>query len=479
MYVAPDRLRELLPDVAAGATWEVGADTFTEAQLERLDEDGWLFVVSDTRCIAVVRAPQIANQRFAGGSALICDRDITHLLPRLGCLDGNVARWAAIPRIVPPSDLDLLAYELGLADDDPIAPLVPDDDRANELRAAVWDDPEADDARLVYADYLQDRGDPRGELIGLQVGRARTGEPVSDRERQLARRIAAACAAPLTPYLAPDFILERGFVARCTVNDVPMPPDIASHRAWRTVEDLTTTNLALLVNPQLRARRVGVGAHQLLALVDHPSARPFETIVGIAPLGTSQSGVWLDESHIARLAGAPAFEHLRALSVNATSPPAMSPAVIAGTRAIAVAVLRSPLGRRLHQLDAFIASTTPELQRWRDAFDASDVSLLTLRFIPAEPDRFGHTSQTREVLVALRRTARAPHLLVQVSAALPTDHVTVLVRVVAQLARGIQYAELHDFESRTPGRNAALLERLRAMFQQVVVDPPSARRLAP
>src|SRR5262249_54858852 len=41
---------------------------------------------------------------------------------------------------------------------------------------AVRDEPEDDATRLVFADWLEERGDPRGELIRLQVGLDRTDE---------------------------------------------------------------------------------------------------------------------------------------------------------------------------------------------------------------------------------------------------------------------------------------------------------------
>jgi uncharacterized protein (TIGR02996 family) len=43
----------------------------------------------------------------------------------------------------------------------------------DELVAAVRADPDDDGPRLVYADWLSDRGDPRGELIGLHCKMAR------------------------------------------------------------------------------------------------------------------------------------------------------------------------------------------------------------------------------------------------------------------------------------------------------------------
>lgn len=353
----------------------------------------------------------------------------------------------------------------------PIAPVLPDDDRTNELRAAVWDDPLSDDARLVYADYLQDRGDPRGELVGLQVARARSGDRVSDRERALLRRIATDCAKPLAPYLASDFQLARGFVAKCTVNDTPMPDAITCSPAWRTVDDLSTTSYDLLVSPHVRAPRVGVGGRQLADLAAHARRLPFETVVGIAPLGRSQRGVWLEEAAWDQVMRIGALEDLRVLSV--------SPESGYGPRLIA-AVLRSVLGRQLRQLDAYVDGNTPEATRWRDAFDQTRVPLLTFRFVPVAPAR-GRPGGP-EILVALRRTPRLPQIIVQVEHTLTADHVTIAMRFIAQLSRGVQYAELHDFTvdpGRIPGRHPTLFERMNAMFPQVVVQPPSARPLAP
>lgn len=478
MHVGTERLRELLPEAAAGDTWLVGADTLVYPQLERLDEHSWLFVITgdarSTRCVAVLRHPRMEAGAFMGGAAVVSNRDITHLLPRLGCVDGRVEAWAGVPRVVPPSDFDLLRYELQLSDDEEVPPVVPDDARTLELRAAVWEDPSSDDARLVYADYLQDRGDPRGELVALQVARARTGEPVSERERLLVRRIAPDCAQPLTPYLVPGFTLVRGFVTSCTVNDAPMPPAIVAHPAWRTVEDLSTTNVELLTSPQVRARRVGVGGRQLVQLVDHERPLAFETVVGIAPLGKPQRGVWIEEGDWDRVVGIGALAHVRVLSVN----PEMSGF---GPRLIP-AILRSPLGAQLRQLDAFVELQYADAQRWRDAFDAARTPLLTLRFVPVSPARGRRMWIGPEVTVGLQRSTRMPHLVVQVDDVLDADNVTAVMRLVAQLSRGIQQAEVHDLgapAARIPERQGTLLQRMKAMFPQVEIRPAGTPALAP
>lgn len=458
VYVEAHRLDEILPTLVAGETWQIQPGAFTEPQLERLDEHSWLFVVSGTRCVAVLRNPRITNGVFAGGPALVTHHDIAHVLPRLGCT-GDAARWAATPRILPPSDLDLLRYTLGVSDDEPIDPILPDDDRTRELRAAVWDDPTAHEARSVYADHLLDRGDPRGELVSMQL--LRGGDFPSERERSLVRRIARDLAEPLTPYLAPDFALDRGFVARCTVNDLPMPTEILWHRAWRTVESLSTTNLDLLTSPHVRARRVGVSGLALPRLVEHARPLPFETIVGIAPIGKPQRGVWMaDWTHVMHEVGA--LANVRTLSIGPT------PASIFTNLA------RSPLGRRLRHLDMYVELASAEPQQWATVFEEAAVPLLTLRFVPDPRARW----LGPEVLVALRDGQRNPMIVVQVEAALEVEAARAVTRVVAQLARNVRRAELHDLAGPIE-RQVALIAQLRPLFRELDLAPRERAPLAP
>src|SRR6516162_7574041 len=53
-----------------------------------------------------------------------------------------------------------------------------------ELIRAIHDNPDDDDLRLVYADYLDDQHDPRGEFLRIQVEMARR-DCVGDRRSTL------------------------------------------------------------------------------------------------------------------------------------------------------------------------------------------------------------------------------------------------------------------------------------------------------
>ena len=53
-----------------------------------------------------------------------------------------------------------------------------------ELLAEIYAAPDDDAPRLVYADWLQERGDPRGEFIALQLERARGKARSGGRQRE-------------------------------------------------------------------------------------------------------------------------------------------------------------------------------------------------------------------------------------------------------------------------------------------------------
>jgi uncharacterized protein (TIGR02996 family) len=86
--------------------------------------------------------------------------------------------------------------------------------------SATLESPEDDTPRLIYADWLEERGDPRGELVRLQCARAalpdwdRRAHLLLRQENALLDRHGAAWRAELP---APEGILwgdfERGFVS--------------------------------------------------------------------------------------------------------------------------------------------------------------------------------------------------------------------------------------------------------------------------
>jgi uncharacterized protein (TIGR02996 family) len=81
---------------------------------------------------------------------------------------------------------------------------------------AILDDPEADTPRLIFADWLEEHGDPRGEFIHLQYRLER--EPNhphrgewAEREADLCDKHAHAWVGPLVPVVE-EPIFRRGFL---------------------------------------------------------------------------------------------------------------------------------------------------------------------------------------------------------------------------------------------------------------------------
>jgi uncharacterized protein (TIGR02996 family) len=102
----------------------------------------------------------------------------------------------------------------------------------DQLLEAIYANPEDTAARLVYADVLQELGDPRGEFIAMQC----TDTLSKKRERKLLAAHQRAWLGPLHPYLR-DVTFERGFPTIATLrkfNFTTTPRD----REWQLLEQL-------------------------------------------------------------------------------------------------------------------------------------------------------------------------------------------------------------------------------------------------
>lgn len=157
---------------------------------------------------------------------------------KLRALRGQIARRR--PLDVP------LAFEEQLLDAIDAALVIPGETAAQkteaEFLAEIWASPLDDGPREVFSDWLLERGNSRGELIALQMMRARgagTAEGLK-RERVLLGEHARAWMGPLEPAIhGKAFRFERGFLffAKIDWRALLAVPGLVKHPAWGTVRE--------------------------------------------------------------------------------------------------------------------------------------------------------------------------------------------------------------------------------------------------
>jgi uncharacterized protein (TIGR02996 family) len=132
------------------------------------------------------------------------------------------------------------------------------------LLSAIYERPDDDALRSVYADALQDAGDPRGEFIALQLKGVSNG-----RTKQLASRWAQVWLGELAPIvITSDW--KRGF-ADAVVVDIfkkDLLARLANRREWTTIRTIelggTPTSGVRMLGPHQKAA--------IRALVKSPGA---------------------------------------------------------------------------------------------------------------------------------------------------------------------------------------------------------------
>ncbi|MBW2732113.1 MAG: TIGR02996 domain-containing protein, partial [Deltaproteobacteria bacterium] len=112
-----------------------------------------------------------------------------------------------------------------------------------ELVDMVLADPADDAPRLIYMDWLLERGDPRGEFIQLQFKRhnSRLTAKEAKRERELLKTHLAEWTSPLDVCLKLHTVrFSRGFLsaAELEFKTDKQREDLVGHPMWATVEEL-------------------------------------------------------------------------------------------------------------------------------------------------------------------------------------------------------------------------------------------------
>ena len=264
-----------------------------------------------------------------------------------------------------------------------------------DLLAAVYADPDDDGARLVYADALLERGDPRGELIALQCRLAHA--PDSPDAKQLRRRIRELLDShgklwlgELAPIVRSGYRFERGFLAACRID--PARADrvraLVGHPAWATVRELGGS-AAIALHPVMRSLRTlafdaaHAAQHEKLPdawrdlLVATP--RPLRELryAGLTSTRTWDAGAIVPGAP-GRWVDVPSTGELAALCAAAALPGLRSLAVAAQPELVVAPLLAAPVRERLDALTfVFEARGERAPLRWfADALATAPVATL-------------------------------------------------------------------------------------------------------
>jgi len=215
-------------------------------------------------------------------------------------------------------------------------------DRGQALLDAVLAQPEDDAARAVYADWLSEQGQVRGEFIQIQLeGHHPT------RQRRLIRSYQREWLGPIADLVRGQAGWERGFVTDIRIQ---LTEPLAVQRAigaaqWRTVQRIRSTRIAR-----------SMPESDLLALFTHPVLNALQSHDG--PLHPAVFWAWVEGpprplKHLSfgpfpaelpdALRDCPGLPELRSLSIRRDC----------GYGDDLRWLLDSPLGQRLEALEVF------------------------------------------------------------------------------------------------------------------------------
>jgi uncharacterized protein (TIGR02996 family) len=256
-------------------------------------------------------------------------------------------------------------------------------DHRRRLLSAVYARPHDDSVRAVLADALEELGDPRGELIRLQLARPRRSKPTR-RERELLRGNELRWLDELRPAAARSgHRYVRGFVDTFALGT--LAPRYAGHPAWSTVTTLdarqTDTELpvtALLESATMaNLRRVqGLHTRQLDQLAGARSSLPLKELTDVR--------YDLPEEVIDAAQRLHCLPRLRAFTLRVQGEP-FAPTdlhALVGTTALSVVKkLRVPVRVRVHPQDAHREAllAAPRSLRVVELYDSPTVMLVFRR----------------------------------------------------------------------------------------------------
>ncbi len=224
-----------------------------------------------------------------------------------------------------------------------------------DLLAAIREHPADDGPRLIFADWLQQRGDPRGELLALQLSGTRDARTLA-REQTLIRHHGGTWLGPIADIaVQKSWRFERGFPVAIAIKT--RNPDrfaaVSGAPQWWSIEEIELVStldswpaqVALLADPALTSLVTVRGLDMSLAHRLASSRRP----LAISTLGLRvTTSDWLSDA-------GPGMPHLAHLEL---VPPALG-ACAAGIAGL----LTRPIASQLQSISIVRDKVTLRLER--------------------------------------------------------------------------------------------------------------------
>ena len=137
------------------------------------------------------------------------------------------------------------------------------------LVQAIVADLDADAPRLVYADWLQERNDPRGEFMALDIALAH-GKKVKGKRNKYLKTHCSALLGPLEKVSDWGSDFERGLLAKMHFTAQKGGLDVGEDRRQQTLKDLRWATV--------RSLRVGYSDEGAAAVFGHAPLLALETL---------------------------------------------------------------------------------------------------------------------------------------------------------------------------------------------------------
>jgi uncharacterized protein (TIGR02996 family) len=278
-------------DVTLGASLRLHTYSSYHRGLDVLGRRDALFLVTVRKergherlwLVAILEDPKKVREGWRSAPSDQVIADVTEVRKQLRFASGTGLKVAAgklamslqTPRALSPEDVTLLRDAAARATSpeskrarEAVAPALepapapPPAEGEQGLLGAVYSDPVADGPRLVFADWLLERNDPRGEVIELACREQKASPAQKKKARELEAMFGGRWLGSLEGKVVSDGLrFDRGFVSSAVVS-----AEMDEDPAWGTLHELRTAAPPMTVPMPLLTKLSHLGNRDILRL---------------------------------------------------------------------------------------------------------------------------------------------------------------------------------------------------------------------